>query len=127
MLKREMPPVHPGTVLKELYLEPLEISVTDFAGHIGVARRTVSLLVNGHSGVSAEMALRLSKALGTTPALWLDMQQKYDLWNADKKINLVPIKYLQKETLMQAAEPPMITWGKKAARKHKGHAPKKRH
>jgi addiction module HigA family antidote len=94
MIKREMPSKHPGSILKEMYLDPLGISVTDFAGNIGVARRTVSLVINGHSGISAEMALRLSKALNTTPEMWLNMQQKYDLWNVGKKITLTKIKHL---------------------------------
>ena len=94
MLKRGMAPVHPGEILKEMYLEPLGISVTDFADNLGVTRRTVSLLVNGHSGVSAEMALRLGKALGTTPELWLNMQQKHDLWSAGKKVVLGKIRHL---------------------------------
>lgn len=94
MLKREMPPVHPGNILKEMYLDPLGITVTGFADNIDVARRTVSLIINGHSGISAEMALRLSKALGTTPEMWLDMQQKYDLWNAGQRVALDTIKFL---------------------------------
>jgi addiction module HigA family antidote len=66
MLKREMPPVHPGNVLKELYMEPLGTSVTDLAASLGVHRRTISLLINEHSGVNPETALRL----------------EYDLWHA---------------------------------------------
>ena len=102
MLKRGMAPMHPGLVLKEMYLEPLDISVTDFADNIGVARRTVSLIVNEHSGISAEMALRLSKAFNTTPELWLNMQQKYDLWNAGKKVSLTAIKHLTARTRSSA-------------------------
>lgn len=94
MQKKGMPPVHPGNILKEMYLDPLGITVTDFAENIEVARRTVSLLINEHSGISAEMALRLSKALGTTPEMWLDMQQKYDLWNAGQRVALANIKHL---------------------------------
>jgi addiction module HigA family antidote len=94
MLKREMPPVHPGTILKEMYLDPLEIGVGALADNIGVVRRTISLLVNEHSGVSAEMALRLSKTFGTTPQFWLNMQQTYDLWYAEKKVALKSIKSL---------------------------------
>lgn len=98
MLKRGMAPLHPGLVLKEMYLEPLGISITDFADNIGVARRTVSLIVNEHSGISAEMALRLSKAFSTTPELWLNMQQKYDLWHACQKVSLKAIKHLTART-----------------------------
>lgn len=98
MLKRGMPPVHPGNVLKEMYLDPLEVSVTDFADNIGVARKTVSQLINEHSGVSAEMALRLSAAFDTTPEMWLNMQQKYDLWEAEKNVKLTKIKHLTVRT-----------------------------
>jgi antitoxin HigA-1 len=85
MIKRGMAPVHPGAVLKGLYLEPMEINITQAANKLGVARKTLSQLVNGHMGVSAEMAIRLSKALNTTPQLWMNIQQGYDLWVADKK------------------------------------------
>jgi len=94
MLKREMPPVHPGNVLKEMYMEPLDISVTDLADNLGVHRRTISLLINEHSGVSAEMALRLATAFETTPELWLNMQQQYDLWYAGQKVVLKSIRHL---------------------------------
>lgn len=85
MIKRGMAPVHPGIVLKGLYLEPMEINITQAANKLGVARKTLSQLVNGHMGISAEMAIRLSKALNTTPQLWMNMQQGYDLWVAEKK------------------------------------------
>ena len=85
MIKRGMAPLHPGAVLKGLYLEPMEITITQAAIKLGIARKTLSQLVNGHMGVSAEMAIRLSKALETTPQLWMNMQQSYDLWVAEKK------------------------------------------
>ena len=74
-----MAPVHPGIILKGLYLEPMEINITQAATQLGVARKTLSQLINGHMGVSAEMAIRLSKALSTTPQLWVNMQQGYDV------------------------------------------------
>ena len=92
-MKRGMAPVHPGLILKGLYLEAMEINITEAANKLGVARKTLSQLVNGHMGVSAEMAIRLSKALNTTPQLWMNMQQSYDLWIAEKKsadIHVVP-------------------------------------
>ena len=97
MLKRGMPPIHPGAILRDMYLEPLSLTITDLAARIGVARRTVSLLINEHTGVSAEMALRLSKAFGTSPELWLNLQQKHDLWNAGKSetLNLNAIKKIK--------------------------------
>ena len=93
MIKQGMAPVHPGAVLKGLYLDSMEITITEAAHKLGVARKTLSQLVNGHMGVSAEMAIRLSKALNTTPQLWMNMQQGYDLWVAEKKsvdIHVVP-------------------------------------
>ena len=92
MLQQRMPPEHPGEVLKTLYLEPLEISITEAAGRLGVTRKTLSQLVNGRMGVSAEMAVRLSKALNTSPELWLNMQRNLDLWIAEQKMHNIEIK-----------------------------------
>lgn len=78
-------PPHPGQVLKGLYLEPLELSITDAAKGLGVTRKTLSQLINGHHGITPEMALRLSEAFNTTPQLWLNMQQNFDLCQAEKK------------------------------------------
>ena len=78
-------PPHPGQVLKGLYLEPLELSITDAAKGLGVTRKTLSQLINGHHGITPEMALRLSVAFSTTPQLWLNMQQNFDLRQAEKK------------------------------------------
>ena len=92
MLKQEMKPEHPGRILKNLYLDPLGLSQSDAAENLGITRKTLSMLLNGHQGISAEMALRLAKAFNTTPELWLNMQQNYDLWNAGKKVKLTKIK-----------------------------------
>jgi len=74
-------PSHPGEILSELYLSELAISITDFAKDIGVSRKTVSAIVNRHKSVTPEMAMRLSKAMETTPQLWLNLQSNYDLWH----------------------------------------------
>lgn len=84
-------PPHPGEVLKELYL-PEDMGVSEAAKKLGVSRQTLSAIINGRAGISAEMAMRLSKALGTSPDLWLGMQMKYDLWQAKQK----PPKGVQK-------------------------------
>lgn len=78
-------PPHPGQVLKGLYLEPLELSVTEAAKGLGVTRKTLSQLINGRQSISPDMALRLSEAFNTTPQLWLNMQQNFDLREAEKK------------------------------------------
>ncbi len=75
-------PPHPGEILRELYLEPLGLSVSAAAEALGISRVTLSRLVNGKAGVSAEMAIRLARAFDTSPDLWLGMQVEQDLWNA---------------------------------------------
>lgn len=75
-------PPHPGGVLQEWLAE---ITVTEAAGRLGVARVSLSRVLNGAAGVSADMDLRLSKALGTTPGFWLGMQGDYDLWQAQRR------------------------------------------
>ena len=75
-------PPHPGEVLRELCLEPLELTITDAAAALGVSRKTLSAILNGRAGISPEMALRLSIAFDTTPESWLNQQSQYDLWVA---------------------------------------------
>lgn len=93
--KRGIKPEHPGAILKELFLGELNISVTEFADKIGVTRVTVSRLINGHQGITAEMAIRLSKAFRNTPELWLNLQRNFDLWEAEhnKVIEVEAIAY----------------------------------
>ncbi len=81
-------PPHPGEILRELYLPDYKLSVTAFALKLGVSRTTASELVNCKNGISADMALKLAKAFGTTPRFWLNMQQAYDLWQAKQRVNL---------------------------------------
>ena len=81
-------PPHPGEILKNTYLPEYNLSVTAFALKLGVSRTTASELVNCKNGISAEMALKLSKAFKTSPQFWLNMQQQYDLWQARQRVNL---------------------------------------
>ncbi|MHB8883194.1 MAG: HigA family addiction module antitoxin [Thermodesulfovibrionales bacterium] len=73
-------PPHPGEVIKELCIKPLGLSITEAARALGVSRKALSELVNGHTAISAEMAVRLSLAFNTTPDSWLTQQMQYDLW-----------------------------------------------
>lgn len=84
-------PPHPGAMLQE-WLDGLNTSVTQFAKHIGVSRAMLSRIVNGRSAVTAEMALRLSAALGDRPGIWLDLQSQYDLWQAKQRMKRPKIK-----------------------------------
>lgn len=81
-------PVHPGKVLKEIYLKDYDLTVTAFALKIGVSRNAASELINSRSGVSADMALKLEKAFKVPAQYWLDLQTQYDLWNARQRVNL---------------------------------------
>jgi addiction module HigA family antidote len=76
-------PAHPGEVLRE-YL-PEALTINDAAAQLCISRQAFSAILNGRAGVSADMALRLSAALGTTPELWLDMQTAWDLWQARQR------------------------------------------
>ncbi len=78
-------PPHPGETIREFCLKPLGLSVTEAAKGLGVARKTLSELLNGHSGISPEMAIRLSKAFGGSPESWLIQQLYYDLWRVSRR------------------------------------------
>lgn len=78
-------PAHPGEVLKDGVIDALDITVGDAAKMLGVDRVTLSRVLNGKAGVSVDMALRLSHALGTSAEVWLGMQQDYDLWQAQQR------------------------------------------
>lgn len=84
-------PAHPGEVLRE-YL-PESMTVKEVAEKLGVSRQALSALLNGRAGVSAEMDLRLSQALGTHPGFWLQLQMQRDLWVAQQK-GVPPIQRL---------------------------------
>jgi addiction module HigA family antidote len=85
-------PPHPGELVKYDCLEYLGLTVTAAAKGMGVSRKALSELINGHAGVSPEMAIRLSKAFGSTPEHWLHMQLAYDLWHAQKKSKNIRVK-----------------------------------
>jgi addiction module HigA family antidote len=80
---------HPGLLLREFYLEPLGLSVTAIAKRLKVSRKHLSSLLNGRAGISAEMALKLSKALRTTPAFWMNLQKNYELSRAQKRVRQI--------------------------------------
>ena len=85
-------PPHPGEIIRDMCLDPLNLTVTEAAKSLGVTRKTLSMLLNGKSGVSPEMALRLSKVFGRTPEGWLRLQLQYDLWRAKKNVDIHSLK-----------------------------------
>lgn len=87
-------PPHPGEVIKELYLEPLELSVTAAAKALGVSRKTLSAVINGHAGISPEMAIRLSIAFNTSAESWVNQQAQYELWQAEQNRDNLKVEKL---------------------------------
>jgi antitoxin HigA-1 len=85
-------PAHPGSVVRHDCLEPLGLSVTAGAKALGVSRQALNNVVNGRSGISPEMAIRLSKAFGSTPETWLRMQLAYDLAAARKNESKIKVR-----------------------------------
>ena len=85
-------PCHPGEIVKYECLEPLGLSVTRAAKGLGVTRQALSDLINEKSGISVDMAIRLSKAFGSTPETWLRMQMAYDLWQAQDRAESIEVE-----------------------------------
>ena len=85
-------PPHPGEVIRELCIKPLGLTVTDAAKGLCVSRKTLSALLNGHFGISPEMAIRLSKGFGGSAESWLIQQSQYDLWQALQNQDQIKVK-----------------------------------
>ena len=87
-------PIHPGEVLKELYLDPLDMGVIAFARRLDVPRTRVERLVKGVTGMTPDTALRLARAFNTTPAYWMNMQTNYDMAKAAREVDVSGIEPL---------------------------------
>ncbi len=85
-------PPHPGLSVRINCLEPLGLSVTEGAKVLGVSRQALSRLINGRAGISPEMAIRLSKAFGTTPDIWIRMQAAYDIARAKGREDQIKVE-----------------------------------
>ncbi len=85
-------PPHPGRSIKDACLEPLDLTVTDGAKALGVARHTLSRVINGKAGISPDMAIRLEKAFGGTADSWLRMQAAHDLVRARRHEKRIKVK-----------------------------------
>jgi addiction module HigA family antidote len=88
-------PPHPVEIIRDLCVEPLDLTVTEAAEALGVARKTLSTLLNGRAGISPEMALRLSKVFGRTPEGWLRLQLQFDLWKAEQSLDTSNLKRIE--------------------------------
>lgn len=99
-------PPHPGSIVKRALIAGANLTVTDAADLLGVGRVTLSKLINGKSGISPEMAVRLSIALNTSSEMWLNMQTMYDLYQAEKarnKLKATPLVSFRSRTRKQHA------------------------
>ena len=85
-------PPHPGRIVRQECIEPLGLTVTETAKRLGVTRQALHNLVNGKGGISAEMAVRLSKAVGSSPEVWLGVQMEYDLVQVEKEAHNINVK-----------------------------------
>ena len=90
-------PLHPGVIIKDVLIDSTDLTISEAADRLGVTRTTLSRLLNQHTGVSPEMALRLSILLNTSVELWVNLQSQYDIWNIVKRHasnikEIVPLK-----------------------------------
>nr|WP_293835165.1 HigA family addiction module antitoxin [uncultured Arsenicibacter sp.] len=91
-------PQHPGKVLRDKYLSNSQLNISTLAKGLGVARVNLSAIVNERAGVSPELAVKLSEALGTKAEYWLGLQKDYELWLAEKKVDRSLIKKINDQT-----------------------------
>src|SRR5277367_6302890 len=104
-------PPHPGRSIRNACLEPLGLSVTDGAKVLGVTRQALNNVINGKSGISPEMAIRLTKAFGSTPETWLRMQLAYDLAAARGNERKIKVRRVRLGKTIEPAMPPKIRLG----------------
>ncbi len=84
MFKLSRRPTLPGTILSKHYLEPNKLTVSKFAGQLGISRKHLSDIVNGRVRVTPSVAVRLARALDTSPALWVNLQTAVDIFDAEQ-------------------------------------------
>ena len=82
MKQKTRKPTHPGKILEELYIKPLGITLQELADHLGISRNTLFKIRSGKAGITSTLAVKLAEAFDTTPKLWLNLQQNYDIWCA---------------------------------------------
>jgi addiction module HigA family antidote len=95
MLKRALSPAHPGTVLRQLFMEERNLTITELAEGLGMTRANVSAVVNERAGISPEMAVKPSAAFGNSATFWTNLQTNYELWHAEKKVKRSKIRHFK--------------------------------
>ena len=102
MLKRNLPPVHPGEILREEYIKQRGLTVTEVAKGLGIARTNLSAIIDERAGISPEMAVKLSEAFGNTTQFWVNLQKNYEVWHAERKVNRQIIQHFMLPDLLIA-------------------------
>ena len=93
--QEEILKLHPGYFLKSRYLEPLKVTTKDAASALKITRQTLSELINGHNGITAEMAIRISNVFGGTPEMWMLIQAQYELEKLKNKFEGVQFERIE--------------------------------
>ena len=96
MLKRGLPPSHPGEILREDFIKERGLTISEVARGLQIARNNLSAVVNEHAGISPELAVKLSEAFGNTAEFWLNLQRNFELWHAERKVNRKVIRHFAK-------------------------------
>src|SRR4051794_23778874 len=125
-MKRKMPPVHPGAILREDFLKEMKLSVTDAAKGLHISRKQLSKILNESASVTAEMAIRLQKAFDVPAEFWLDLQKDYDIWKVQESGRVHDIHHFVRvgeDKLIQAED--VLSGKHVSARKIKHSAPAK--
>ncbi len=91
------PPVHPGAILREIVLEGDKPTKSEFAAALGISRQMLHGILSEKHPITVDMAVRLGHVLGNGPGIWLRVQQAYDLWHAERRIDLSKLKPLPRD------------------------------
>lgn len=103
MIKRNLPPVHPGEILREEYIAERRLTITEVAKGLGISLSSLSAIVNEQSGITAEMAVKLSEAFGNSSQFWINLQTNYDMWHAEKNVDRTTIAHFWNDPNLKSA------------------------
>lgn len=92
-MERNLPPVHPGEILREEYIIERGLTITEVAKGLGVTRSSLSAITNEKIGISPTLAVKLSEAFGNSSQFWINLQKAYELWKAEKLVDRSEIKH----------------------------------
>lgn len=103
MIKRGLPPVHPGEILREEYILERKLTLTEVADGLGINIAELSDVVDEKKGISPELAVKLSEAFGNTTQFWINLQKNYEIWHAEKMVDRTLIRHFWKDSGLRSA------------------------